>query len=118
DDLPLPRGPRRRAEEVVAKLDRVVLRDQLRGRLHVPLGKAVASAHQGGKLVEDFFGAGDVGRFAFDNQVAAGRTDPYRELPFEVLEVFVVGAEQGFSSLSRDLNLAHRRGWQSSLLRS
>ena len=42
----------------------------------------------------------------------AARTDTDAELGFELLEVLVVGAEQRFGPLVRDLNLAYRGGWQ------
>jgi hypothetical protein len=37
-------------EEVVAQVDRVVLRDELRGGLHVAGREAIALAQQGGEL--------------------------------------------------------------------
>ena len=78
--------------------------------LHVPLGEAVAAAHQAGQLVEHPLGARDVGRLPFDDQLVAAGTDADAELRFEMLEVLVVAAEQRFDALVGDADLADDGG--------
>jgi hypothetical protein len=108
--LLLAGGTRGAAEEVVRQLDVLVLRDKLGGGLHVAFSELVTAANQPGQLIEHLFGAADVGRLPFENELVAVRANPDGELPFELFEVFVVGAVERFGPFIRDRNLAHDGG--------
>ena len=90
----LPAGRQAALEEVLAQIDRLILRDQIRRRLHVGVRQLVAVAHQRRQLADDAVDVLGPGRLAVHEQLVALRADADVEERFEVLEVLVVGAEQ------------------------
>ena len=97
-------------EEVITQIHRVVLRHQVRRGLHVGIGQLVAVAHQRRQLTDDAVDLFQTGRFAVHEELMALRTDANVEERFEMLEVLVVGAEQGFNPLFGDRNALHLYG--------
>ena len=97
--LAAARRPRGAAHEVVAQLDVAVLRHQLRGRLHVAVGNAVALLQEARQLAHGPLDADLVVRRTLDEQVAALGADAHAEGGFELAEVLVVGPEEGLDAI-------------------
>ncbi len=93
---------------LIAKIDIVFLRDEIRRGAHVGVGQLVAVAHQRRQLIDDAVDLVEGRRVAFHQQVVALRPDADAEERFEVFEVLVVGAEQGFDPLFGDGDAFHR----------
>ncbi len=109
EHLPLPGRPRA-AQEVLGKLDLVVLRHELRRRAHVALGQLVSAADQPRQLIQHALGPANVARFTLEDDLVPVGADANVELVFELLEVFVVVPEQGFDPLIRDGDLSKDGG--------
>ena len=97
-DAPLAAGRQAALEEMIAQVDRVVLRDQVGRRLHIGVRQLVTVAHQRRQLADNPVDAVEGRVLAFDDQIVALRADANVEQRFEVLEVLVVGAEERLDS--------------------
>ena len=101
-------GRRQAALRNVAQVDERVLRDEIGGGLHVGVRQLQAVSHQRRELADDAVHLVEVGRFAFDEQIVPLGADPDVEEGLEVLEVLVVGAEQGLDPLFGDGDALHQ----------
>ena len=101
-DAALARRREAALEEVLAQIDRLVLRDQVGGGLHVGVRQLVAVAHQRRQLADDAIDVVRTGRVAVDEQLVSLRADADVEERLEVLEVLVVGAEQRLDAFFGD----------------
>ena len=99
-DPALAGGGEAALEEMIAQVDERVLRDEIGGGLHVGVRQLQAVSHQRRELADDAVHLVEVGRFAFDEQIVPLGADADVEEGLEVLEVLVVGAEQGLDPLS------------------
>ena len=72
-DLPAAGRSARTLEEILLQLDVGILRDELRGRLHVAAGKPVPLAQQVAQLAERALGARRIFGRAFDHDVVSAR---------------------------------------------
>ena len=86
-------------EEVLAQVDRCVLRDQIRRGLHVGVRQLVASRISAASWLDDALDVVRAGRVAIHEQLVPLRADADVEERFEMLEVLVVGAEERFDAL-------------------
>ena len=89
-------------EEVLAQIDRLVLRDQVGRRLHVGVRQLVAVPHQRRQLADDAVDVLRARGVAVHEELVALRADADVEQRLEVLEVLVVGAEQRLDAFFRN----------------
>jgi hypothetical protein len=106
-DLAAPRRCQAALQEVIAQIDRFILRDQCRGCFHICVRQLVAVAHQCRQLTDNSVDLLQTGRIAIYQQFVPVGADADVEERFEVLEVLVVGAEQRFNPFFGDGNAFH-----------
>ena len=95
---------------MIAQIDGFVLRHEIRRRLHVGVRQLVAVAQQRRQLPDDALDLVEAGAVAVHEQLVALRADADVEERFEMFEVLVVRAEQGFDPLFGDGHAFHSVG--------